>query len=62
MVALSAMAKPMITPRTLAITYPSANSTALIDMCRHSSPLLASATIAAKICEGAARKSVLATR
>src|SRR5262249_37369184 len=31
-------------------------------MCRHSSPLLASAAIAAKICEGAARKSALATR
>src|SRR5262249_30153634 len=31
-------------------------------MCRHSSPLFASAAIAAKICEGAARKSALATR
>src|SRR5262249_54072991 len=31
-------------------------------MCRHSSPLFASAAIAVKICEGAARKSALATR
>src|SRR5262245_47741419 len=31
-------------------------------MCRHSSPVFASAAIAVKICEGAARKSALATR
>src|SRR5262249_8984658 len=31
-------------------------------MCRHSSPLFASAAIAVAICEGAARKSALATR
>jgi hypothetical protein len=30
-------------------------------MCCHSSPLFASAAMAAKICEGAARKSALAT-